>query len=92
LEITVCGLKSGRGTAGVISPFEKGRSGGIFGKRLENYDTVNKKLMEAETRPKRRIGFAGEKAVADEISLTQALLQESKRLGLQKEGVTLAEK
>jgi hypothetical protein len=48
--------------------------------------------MEAETRPKRRIGFAGEKAVADEISLTQALLQERKQLALSKKGAASSEK
>jgi hypothetical protein len=26
---------------GVIPPFGKGRSGGIFGERLDNYETVN---------------------------------------------------
>ncbi len=41
-----------------------------------------KQLLEVETRPKRKIGFTGEKAVANEIGRTQALLQDRKKLAL----------
>jgi len=51
-----------------------------------------KKLLEVEARPKRKIGFTGEKAGATEISRPRALLQERKRLGLQKKGATAPKK
>lgn len=47
-----------------------------------------KKFLEVEARPKRKIGFTGEKAVATEIGRTQALLQERKWLEFSKEGAT----
>jgi hypothetical protein len=39
-----------------------------------------KQLLEVEARPKRKIGFTGEKTVAKEIGRTQALLQDRERL------------
>ena len=43
-----------------------------------------KKLLEVEDRPKRRIGFTGERTDASEVNRTRQLLRERKRLAFPK--------
>jgi hypothetical protein len=47
------------------------------------FDAI-KKLLEVEARPKRKIGFTGEKADAAEVSRARQLLGERKRLAFSK--------